>query len=43
LRLAHPLRPRPQQQPQQHQQVQYFPPTPRTASNGSPASLPFSL
>ena len=47
LRLAHPLRARPQQQQQQqqlqqHQQVHhYLPPTPRTASNGSPASLMF--
>ncbi|KIM44530.1 hypothetical protein M413DRAFT_355641 [Hebeloma cylindrosporum] len=47
LRLAHPLRPRPQQlqQPQQHQQqhqqVHYLPPTPRTASNPSNPSLLF--
>ena len=40
LRLAHPLRPRPQQ-PQQHQQMHYLPPTPRSVSNGSPASLLF--
>ena len=49
LRLAHPLRarsrpppPPQQQQLHQHQQVHhYLPPTPRTASNGSPASLMF--
>jgi len=37
LRLAHPMR----RTQQQHQQQQYLPPTPRTASNRSPASFQF--
>jgi hypothetical protein len=39
LRLVHSMHPRPHQQPQPHQQVRWLPPTPRSAPNGSPASL----